>query len=92
MPRLSACLFTGYIASVLREYKIKTEIVNGIFYDWSIEQTITHLSQKSFQLLCVHTVYSWEKTQDIFDMLSILSSMNSTAHINLYGILSNLCL
>ncbi len=82
---LSACLFTGYIASVLREHKIKTEIVNAHLYDWSIEQTITHLSQKSFQLLCVHTVYSWEKTQDIFDMLSILSSMNSTAHINLYG-------
>ncbi len=82
---LSACLFTGYIASVLRGHKIKTEIVNAHLYDWSIEQTITHLSQKSFQLLCVHTVYSWEKTQDIFDMLSILSSMNSTAHINLYG-------
>jgi len=82
---LSACLFTGYIASVLREHKIKTEIVNAHLHDWSIEQTITHFSQKSFQLLCVHTVYSWEKTQDIFDMLSILSSMNSTAHINLYG-------
>ena len=82
---LSACLFTGYIASVLRENKIKAEIIDAHLNDWSIEQTITNLSKKSFQLLCVHTVYSWEKTQDIFDMLSTLKTMNLTAHINLYG-------
>ena len=82
---LSACLFTGYIATVLREHKITVEIVNAHLYDWSIEQTITHFSKKSFHLLCVHTVYLWEKTQDIFDMLSTLKTMNLTAHINLYG-------
>ena len=82
---LSACLFTGYIASVLRENKIEVEIINAHLNDWSIEQTITHLSNKSFQLLCVHTVYLWERTQDIFDMLSALKTINSTVHINLYG-------
>ncbi|HHT9116784.1 MAG TPA: B12-binding domain-containing radical SAM protein, partial [Candidatus Wunengus californicus] len=82
---LSACLFTGYIASVLRENKIDVEIINAHLYDWSIEETITHLSKKSFQFLCVHTVYSWERTQDIFDMLSALKATNLTAHINLYG-------
>ncbi|HHT9122469.1 MAG TPA: B12-binding domain-containing radical SAM protein [Candidatus Wunengus sp. YC63] len=82
---LSACLFTGYIASVLRENKIKAEIINAHLYDWSIEQTITNLTKNPFQLLCVHTVYLWEKTQDIFDMLFTLKTMNLTAHINLYG-------
>lgn len=82
---LSACLFTGYIASVLRENKIKVEIVDAHLCDWSIEQTITHISNKSFQLLCVHAVYLWEKTQDIFDMLTNLRSRGVTAHINLYG-------
>ena len=82
---LSACLFTGYIVSVLREHKITVEVVNAHLYDWPIEQTITHLSKKSFLLLCVHTVYSWERTQDLFDMLSTLNTMNLTAHINLYG-------
>ena len=82
---LSACLFTGYIASVLREHKITVEVVNAHLYDWSREQTITHLSNKSFQLICVHIVYSWERTQDIFDMLSALKTTNLTAHINLYG-------
>jgi len=82
---LSACLFTGYIVSVLREHKITVEVVNAHLYDWPIEQTITHLSKKSLQLLCVHTVYLWERTQDLFDMLSTLKTMNLTAHINLYG-------
>lgn len=82
---LSASLFTGYIASVLRENNIKVEIADAHLYDWSIEQTIIHLTNKSFQLLCVHAVYLWEKTQDIFDMLSNLRSRGVTAHINLYG-------
>ena len=82
---LSACLFTGYIASVLRKNTIEPEIVNAHLHDLSIEETITHLSKKSFPLLCVHTVYLWERTQDIFDMLSTLKSANLIAHINLYG-------
>ncbi|MBI2471804.1 MAG: radical SAM protein [Planctomycetes bacterium] len=82
---LSACLFTGYIASVLRKNNIEIEIVNAHLYDWSIEQTITHLSKKHFPLLCVHTVYLWERTQDVFDMLSTAKSRNPTIHINLYG-------
>lgn len=82
---LSACLFTDYIASILRENKISVEIINAHLYDWSIGQTITRLSKKSFRLLCVHAVYLWEKTQEIFDMLSILKSDGLTAYINLYG-------
>ncbi len=82
---LSACLFTGYIASVLREHKIEVEIINAHLYDWSMEETITNLSKKSFHLLCVHTMYLWENTQDVFGMLSILKSKDLTAHINLYG-------
>jgi len=82
---LSACLFTGYIASVLREHKITVEVVNAHLYDWPIEQTITQLSNKSFLLLCVHTVYLWERTQNVFDMLSAIKSSNKAMHINLYG-------
>ena len=82
---LSACLFTGYIVSVLKNNNIETEIINARLYDWSIEETITHLSRKSFLLLCVHIVYLWERTQDIFDMLSTLKTMNLTVHLNLYG-------
>ena len=82
---LSACLFTGYIASVLHDNKIDVEIINAHLYDWSIEETITQLTRKHFPLLCVHTVYLWERTQDIFNMLYALKLRDLTAHINLYG-------
>ncbi|MCF6156871.1 MAG: radical SAM protein [Candidatus Brocadia sp.] len=82
---LSACLFTGYIASVLQDHKIEAEVMNTHLCDWSIEQTIAYLSKKNPSLLCVHTVYLWEETQVIFDMLSTLKSNGLAAHINLYG-------
>ncbi len=82
---LSACLFTGYVAAVFKKYKIETEMVNAYLYEWSIEQTIVHLSKRSFPLLCVHMVYLWERTHDIFDMLSAIKSKNNMVHINLYG-------
>lgn len=82
---LSACLFTGYIASVLRKNKIDVEIVNAHLCNWSIEETIAYISKKDFRLLCVHTVYAWGNTQDVFNMLYTLKLVNITSHINLYG-------
>ncbi|MEK7297869.1 MAG: B12-binding domain-containing radical SAM protein, partial [Planctomycetota bacterium] len=82
---LSACLFTGYIASVLQENNVAPEIINAHLYDWSIEQVVAHLSQKPPRLLCVHAVYLWESTQTIFDMLSTVKSKLPSTHINLYG-------
>ncbi|MEK7700245.1 MAG: B12-binding domain-containing radical SAM protein, partial [Planctomycetota bacterium] len=82
---LSACLFTGYIASVLQENNIAPEIINAHLYDWSIEQTVTHLSKKSPRVLCVHAVYLWEMTESIFEMLSAVKSNFPSIHINLYG-------
>lgn len=82
---LSACLFTGYVSSLLQKNAIGVEIVHAHLRDWSSEQTATYLSQKSFRLLCVHAIYLWEKTRDIFELLSNLRERNISAHINLYG-------
>ncbi|TVL99125.1 MAG: B12-binding domain-containing radical SAM protein [Candidatus Brocadia sp. WS118] len=82
---LSACLFTGYVASVLQKNVIGVEIVHARLCDWSLEQTATYLSKKPFRLLCVHAIYLWEKTRDVFALLSNLRARNITAHINLYG-------
>ena len=82
---LSACLFTGYIASVLQENNIAPEIINAHLYDWSIEQVVTHLFQKSPRILCVHAVHLWEMTQSIFEMFSTVKSVLPSTHINLYG-------
>ncbi|MBI4007930.1 MAG: B12-binding domain-containing radical SAM protein, partial [Planctomycetes bacterium] len=82
---LSACLTTGYIASVLHANKIQVEIVDANLYGWSAEKTITELCKKSFDLLGVHTVYLWDNTKSVFDMLLRLREHGIKAHINLYG-------
>lgn len=82
---LSACLFTGYIASVLKENNIETEIVNAHLYDWSIDYTLSNIDKKDFSTLCVHVVYQWEETKDIFNMLSTIKREKPQVHINIYG-------
>jgi len=82
---LSSCLFTGYIAAVLRENNTEAKIINAHLYDWSIDQTIAKLSQESYSLLCVHVLYEWDKTREIFEMLSKIKSYNTNEHINIYG-------
>jgi len=82
---LSACLFTGYIASILKENNIETEIVNAYLYDWSIDFTLSHIAKKDFSTLCVHVVYQWEETKDIFNMLSTIKQLKPRVHISIYG-------
>ncbi|MCF6148529.1 MAG: radical SAM protein [Candidatus Kuenenia sp.] len=82
---LSSCLFTGYIAAVLKKHTINADIINAHLHNWSFEQTIANISKKNYSLLCVHVVYLWNDTKNIFDMLSFLKLNNHCTHINLYG-------
>lgn len=82
---LSACLMTGYIASVLESNGIATEIVDANLFGWSINETYERLKDSSFKLVGIHLVYLWEKTGDVFDLLSRLRQSGMRAHFNLYG-------
>lgn len=82
---LSACLTTGYIASVLRANNIQVEIIDANLYGWPVEKTIAELCKRPFDLLGVHTVYFWNDTKSVFDMLLRLWEHGIKAHINLYG-------
>ncbi|MGR3309394.1 MAG: B12-binding domain-containing radical SAM protein [Candidatus Brocadiales bacterium] len=87
---LSACLTTGYIASVLHANNIQVEIVDANLYGWSVERTIAELCKKPFDILGVHTVYLCDNTKSIFDMLLRLQEQRAgerlpRPYINLYG-------
>lgn len=87
---LSACLTTGYIASVLHANNIQVEIIDANLYGWSAEKTIAELCKKPFDLLGVHMVYLWDNTKSVFDMLYRLREQRVGAglprpYINLYG-------
>ncbi len=82
---LSSCLMTGYIASALKAKNYNTEVVDANVAGWSFSKTIQELKSRNFLLLGVHLVYLWEKTEEVFEMLSNLRKEGAHAHINLYG-------
>ncbi len=82
---LSACLMTGYIASMLMSEHHDVAVVDANLYGWSFDKTVQELKGKSFKLLGVHLVYLWEYTGDIFEALLSIKKNSPDIHINLYG-------
>lgn len=82
---LSACLMTGYMASVLKSNGMDVEIIDANLSGWSIKETIECLKNRSFTLIGVRLVYLWDKTDEILYMLKELRKWGVKAHINLYG-------
>src|SRR3989338_4524478 len=89
---LSACLFSHYIVSLLRSKGIDVELLDAHLLGLSVQDTLKELAKKFVGayrdtplLLGVHLVYLWEKTEEVFDLLSKIKSLNPRVHINLYG-------
>ncbi len=82
---LSACLFSPYLVSMLRSKGIGVELLDANLLGLSMQETLEELTKRNFSLLGVHLVYLWEKTEEVFSLLSQLRSHNKQVHINLYG-------
>ncbi len=82
---LSACLMTGYIASILKSNQYNVNIVDANLHGWSFKRTVQELSKRSIKLLGVHLVYLWENTENVFDAVLSLRKSCNNVHINLYG-------
>lgn len=88
---LSACLFSPYIVSLLRSKGIDVELMDAHLLGLSVQDTLKELMKKfvgayyNTSVLGVHLVYLWEKTEEVFDLLSQLRLNNKQVHINLYG-------
>lgn len=82
---LCANLLIPYIAALLKAERVPAEILDANLMGWSMERTVGELSKRSPQLLGVHTVYFWDKTREIFDMLSTFRKFCPHTHISLFG-------
>ncbi|HHT9155137.1 MAG TPA: B12-binding domain-containing radical SAM protein [Candidatus Tripitaka sp. YC43] len=84
---LSACLFSPYIVSLLRSKGITVELLDANLLGLSMQETLKKLVGAYYNtpLLGVHLVYLWEKTEEVFGLLSKIKSHNPKTHINLYG-------
>ena len=84
---LSACLFSPYLVSLLRSKGIGVELLDANLLGLSIEETLKKIvgAYCNTPLLGVHLVYLWDKTEEVFNLLSQIKSHNKQIHINLYG-------
>ncbi|MDY6853677.1 MAG: radical SAM protein [Thermodesulfobacteriota bacterium] len=80
---ICSCMMTGFAAACLKEAGFQVTLVNAI--NWTFDETKKHLLEAPFDLLAVHAVYFWEKTNLLFDMLTDLKRINHGVPICFFG-------
>lgn len=80
---LWSCLMTGYAASSLLEAGYDAEILD--LAQCSFDEAVKRVSAASPDILAVHTVYFWENTAMLFDMLARTRREGYGGVICLYG-------
>jgi len=71
---LSSCLISGYVASVLQENDIETEILDAYRAHYSFSQMVKKVVEKECDILGIHLVYSWEHTSSVLNAIDEIRS------------------
>jgi len=82
---LAQSMMPGYLASVLRENGHTIEYIDADLKGWNLGDTLNWLSNSEFDLLSLHLVYSFWKTDSIFNLLRDLREGRDDFHLNLFG-------
>jgi len=80
---LWSCLMTGYAGSALLQAGVEVDLVDAT--SWTFSDTLQYLLDHPVDLLAIHGVYFWEKTEALFHMLSDLRRRHYRPPICLYG-------
>ena len=80
---LWACLMTGYAGSALLQAGFEVDLVDAA--SWTFSDTVQYLLDHPGDLLAIHGVYFWEKTDKLFQMLADLRQRRYRTPICLYG-------
>jgi len=80
---ICSCMMSGYAAACLQKAGFEATIVDATH--WTFAETTKRLLDDPPDLLAVHAVYFWEKTNLLFDMLSDLKLNNRNVLICLFG-------
>ncbi len=82
---LSACLMTGYVAACLRRAGLEAEVLEAHLEGITFKETSERVLGKNWDILGVHLVYFWEKTDHAFQLLQKISQKAGSRPIVLYG-------
>jgi anaerobic magnesium-protoporphyrin IX monomethyl ester cyclase len=80
---LWSCLMTGYAGAALLQAGFEVDLVDAT--PWTFSNTLQYLLDHPGDLLAIHGVYFWEKTEKLFQMLSDLRRRRYRPPICLYG-------
>jgi len=82
---LSACLNTGYIGGVLKNYEIPVEIVDGYLDHLTYSQIEDVIAQFMPTILGLHLVYHWEDNQTLYAFLTGIKEKYQIPYLCVYG-------
>jgi anaerobic magnesium-protoporphyrin IX monomethyl ester cyclase len=85
---LWSCLMTGYAGSSLQEAGFDVSLIDATCL--SFEHAIRLIIDSPAELLAIHAVYFWEKTTELFEMLSALKTKGYGGSICLFGFFATL--
>ena len=71
---LSSCLISGYVASLLQENGIKTEILDAYLAHYSFSQMVKKVTEKECDIVGIHLIYSWEHTSSVLNAIDEIRS------------------
>jgi anaerobic magnesium-protoporphyrin IX monomethyl ester cyclase len=80
---LWSCLMTGYAGAALLQAGFEVNLVDAT--PWTFSDTRQYLLDHPGDLLAIHGVYFWEKTETLFHLLSDLRRRRYRPPICLYG-------
>ncbi|AKL95364.1 Fe-S oxidoreductase [Clostridium aceticum] len=82
---LSSCLFTGYIAGVLKEQRHHVDIVEGYLERRCYEEIYQMIKAFKPKVLGVHMVYQWKADTELYQLLRQVKEEGLVSYITAYG-------
>ena len=80
---LWSCLMTGYAGAALQQAGFEVDLIDATA--WTFFDTRQYLLDNPGDLLAIHGVYFWERTEALFQMLADLRRCHYRTPICLYG-------
>ncbi|SNR87405.1 Radical SAM superfamily enzyme YgiQ, UPF0313 family [Anaerovirgula multivorans] len=82
---LSSCLFTGYIAGVLKQQDHHVDITEGNLEKITYEGIYQRIKNCKPKILGIHMVYQWKSDLELYHLLDKVKNEGLVSYITAYG-------
>ncbi|MEW9125051.1 MAG: cobalamin-dependent protein, partial [Thermotaleaceae bacterium] len=82
---LSSCLFTGYIAGVLKQEGHQVDIIEGYLEKMTYEEIEKKIQHYQPEIIGIHMVYQWKRDEGLYQLIHRLKQGKAVSYITAYG-------